>query len=519
MLLQNILREDEYLPVSPSVKASDIGSISFTRIVTSTAELERGCLFVCLQGRRFDTHTALPLIAASGAAAIIAEEGCITAWDRETPLLLVKDTHAALSTLFFRFYGMEEKKSRLIAITGTNGKTSTLYILAALLSSAGHKVGMVGTVDILLDGKPLPLTEKEAAATRTMTTPDPAFLYPILCRMADAGADYIIMEASSHALAQKKLFPLTFEVGLFTNLSPEHMDFHTDMEDYLAAKASLFPRCRTGIFPAASPYTPEMLRRAKTSMILCGSQEDCDRVRSHVPDAAIAATALTEELRTEGSSGGSFRLMWGKKAHTFHTGLAGRYNLDNAVLAVTAALLLGMERQAVAAALSNFSAIPGRLERLTDKDDDITVLIDYAHTETALRRLLEAAKEMCSGRILLIFGCGGDRDQSKRAPMGTVAQSLADLSVVTSDNPRTESPTAIIRDILRGMPDKTRRRVKTDRRMAILETIREARAGDTVLLVGKGHETYQIGADGIRPFDERAIVRQALSSRKQEAKD
>ncbi len=516
MLLQDILHAGEYTPVAAS--SPQPGDISFTRIVTSTAELERGCLFVCLRGRRFDTHTALPLIAASGAAAIIAEEGLVPPWDRETPLFLVSDTHATLSRLFARFYSIGQKKSRLIAITGTNGKTSTLYILAALLSAAGYRVGMLGTVDILLDGKPLPLTEKEAAATRTMTTPDPAYLYPILCRMADAGADFIVMEASSHALALKKLLPLTFELGLFTNLSPEHMDFHRDMEEYLSAKASLFLLCKKGIFPAASPYTPEILRRTKTSAVLYGTPEECELVRTAVPEAALSAAHLSDK-QAEGSIGGSFRLTWGKKVHTFHTSLAGLYNLDNAALAVTAALTLGLSPQEVAVGLSGFLAIPGRLERLTGSDDDITVLIDYAHTEAALRRLLEAVRPMSRGRIWLVFGCGGDRDKTKRAPMGTVAEMLADMTVVTSDNPRTESPTAIIRDILRGMPDKTRRRVRVDRHRAITETVMQAQPGDTVLLVGKGHETYEINVRGIRPFDERAIVRQALLSRNQDKKD
>ena len=495
MFLSDILREGEYS------SSQDPREIRFTRIISDTAFLEKDCLFVCLEGMHFDSHALASLAAAEGAAAVIAEEGHAVSLPDGFPLFRVRSTRSILAHLISRSLGESWKKSRLIAITGTNGKTSTLYLTAAIFKAAGYRVGCIGTVDISLDGQKFPLTPREEKAVKTMTTPDPAFLFPILCRMAEAGADYIIMEASSHALAQRKLDPLVFEAGLFTNLSPEHLDFHKNMKEYLSAKARLFPLCRLAILNADSPYADEIVRGREGKTVLVGHD--------------MRADYYSYETFFRSSHGTSFTLKANNKNYRFEIPIAGSYNFENARLAAATALEMGIDAEDVRRALAEFQGVPGRLERLTDEHVPFTVFIDYAHTEAALKRLLLTVRDFRAEgeRIVLLFGCGGERDSSKRAPMGTVAEYYADYTVVTSDNPRNENPCLIIKDILQGMPARERRHVRVNRERAIRELIQNAQPGDLIILSGKGHESYEITKDGIRPFDERAIVFEELQRR------
>ena len=501
MLLSEILYENEY---TSSYKAEDI---SFSRITVNTARLEKNCVFVCMRGMRFDSHSMASLASLSGACAVIADHDGRVELPDGFPLFRVQDTHAILPYLISRSLGNAWQKSRLIAITGTNGKTSTLYLTDAILRRAGYSVGCVGTVDILLNGAPLPLRKEEEDAVRTMTTPDPTVLFPILCRMAEAGADYIIMEASSHALAQKKLLPLTFELGLFTNLSPEHLDYHANMEDYLRAKALLFPLCRRAILNGDSPYSYEIMRRTGVKSLLVGSEPTHD--------------FYSHSVLSHGARGTDFTLRYQKEEMPIALSLSGTYNVENARMAAAAALTLGIERRYVTEALASFEGIPGRLERLTPPELPFAVFIDYAHTEAALKKVLSTVRSfrLPHERIILLFGCGGERDRTKRAPMGTVAESYADEIIVTSDNPRKENPHEIISDILRGMPNKKKRRVTVNRARAIREAVLRAKAGDIILLCGKGHEKYEITSDGVHPFDERALVAEALAERQKNQKN
>ena len=488
MHLSDILYEEEYTSsFSPE-------EVCFTRIASDTSELEAGVLFVCLEGARYDAHALASLAAGSGAVAIIAKQGKTVSVPEHLPVFFVRDTREMLAHLCNRFYRSAKKSAHLIAITGTNGKTSTLYLCGAILRAAGYSVGMIGTVDVLLNGQPLPLTESEYARVKTMTTPDPTVLYAIIARMETANADFILMEASSHALALGKLAALRFDFGIFLNLSSEHMDFHKDMESYLAAKASLFPLCDRAIFNADSPYSEEIIARTHTSAILCGERASADL---RISDACA-----------RGIEGIAFELHTQKRCYAFESPLIGHFNLENAKMAVALALTLGIDEAVIASALKGFTGVPGRMERQTPSGYPFTVLIDYAHTEEALRRLLEALNECKRDgeRTVVLFGCGGDRDKSKRSRMGTVAEALADFTVVTSDNPRTESKIAIIKDILRGMPNKAKRRVIVDRRRAIEYALANAKTGDVILLTGKGHEAYEITKGGILPFSERNIV-------------
>ena len=499
MKLSELLYEGEYRShYSPE-------AIEITRIVSDTRALEPRCLFVCLKGTRFDTHTLMERIDEAGAAAILAEQDALIPESLRVPVFLVKSTRRALALAFSRFYGCPEKQLTMIGITGTNGKTSTATILASLLTSAGYPTGLIGTAECVYNGKVYTLPQEKDGDTRlrTMTTPDPDVLYPILRRMADEGVTHVVMEVSSHSLALEKVAPIHYRVGIFTNISPEHMDFHGSMDRYLEAKASLFCQCDVGICNADNEYAAALIARSTCRIRTAG--------------VAFAADVRATDIRLLGTKGIAYCYTTPGMRLRVRTSLPGSFSVYNSLLALTAAIELSVPPLTATEALVRPIAIPGRLERVElGKDYGFSVFIDYAHTEAALRSLLTTVRSFCTEgeRIVLLFGCGGDRDKSKRAPMGRAAEELADRVIVTSDNSRTEDPQAIIDDILSGMRDKSRVTVIKSRRRAITRAILEAEPGDILLLCGKGHETYEIGPLGVRHFDEREIVADALEKRK-----
>ncbi len=336
-----------------------------------------------------------------------------------------------------------------------------------------------------------------------MTTPDPDILYPMLRMMRSAGITHAVMEVSSHALFLEKVAPIAFSAGIFTNLSPEHLDFHNDMESYLAAKGRLFSQCRVGVFNCDDPYAEKMIAAAS-----------CEVVRAGV---VWQGDYRATDVELCGTGGARYTLQAPALRMRIRTPLPGSHSVYNTLLALTAALRLGISPPVAADALAAPIRVPGRLERVpTGAGTGFSVFIDYAHTEQALRSLLLAVRAFrkAGERIVLLFGCGGDRDKTKRAPMGKTAEELADCVILTSDNPRTEDPKAILQDILSGMHSPERHRVISSRRRAIETAIAEAIPGDIILLVGKGHERYEITASGVHPFDERKIVLSALEKKR-----
>ncbi len=499
MKLSALLLEGEYKSrYSPE-------AIEITRIVSDTRALTPDCLFICLRGSRIDTHTMIERIAAAGVAAVLAEQDAPLPEEVEVPVFFVPSTRRALAFAFSRFYGCPERELTMIGVTGTNGKTSTATILAALLKGAGYSTGLIGTAECVYNGKVYTLPEGHGADTRlrTMTTPDPDILYPILRKMRDEGVTHVVMEVSSHSLALAKVSPIRYTLGIFTNLTPEHMDFHGTMESYLEAKAALFSQCETGIFNADSEYTAPLVARSTCRVRTVG--------------VAYAADVRATDIKLLGAKGISYCYATPGMRLRIRTSLPGSFSVYNSLLALTAALELSVPPLMAAETLVRPIGVPGRLERVElGFDPGFCVFIDYAHTEAALRTLLTTVRGFCGEgeRIVLVFGCGGDRDKTKRAPMGRVAEELADRVILTSDNSRTEDPGAILDDILAGMTHKERHTVIKSRRRAITEAILTAERGDIILLCGKGHETYEIGPMGVKHFDEREIVRSALEKRK-----
>lgn len=497
MKLSSLLLPGEYTSTVPA------GDIEVESICTHGGAVTPGCLFICIRGTRYDSHNLLTVAARGGAVAAIVEEGATHVAPPGLPLFTVKSTRRALAMAYSRFCGDPADGMHMIAVTGTNGKTSTAAMLYAILRAAGRRVAMIGTVACHSQEKSYS-PDPAAEARRTMTTPDPDILYPMLAKMKEDGIEYVVMEASSHALALEKLAPIRFEVGIFTNLSPEHLDFHGTMENYLAAKARLFSQCDCGIINFDSEHARPLAAQLPCEILRCG--------------AVYHEQYNAEEIVWRGAAGISYVLAAPGLRLSVSMCIPGSFTVYNSLLALTAALRLGIAPAAAREALAAMKGIPGRMERLSlpDADADFTVFIDYAHTEAALRNLLLTVSNFRreGERIVLVFGCGGDRDTGKRAPMGRVAEELADCVIVTSDNSRTEDPAVIIHDILLGMRNRRKRRVIVNRGRAIRHAILHARPHDIILLVGKGHETYEL-ADGRRnPFSERAIVEDAVKERR-----
>ena len=500
MKLSELLMEGEYSSKCPPY------TVEITEIVSDTSKITEGCLFICIKGSKYNPHKMLSFIEKRGASAVIVEEGEVFDDGLSIPIYRVKSSREALAYAYARFYKNPQKRLSIIGITGTNGKTSTSYILRSILKEAGYKVGLIGTVECLIGEKTFSLPDNsQSDRLKTMTTPDPEILYKILDKMASESVDYVIMEVSSHALVQKKVAPIRFCLSLFTNLSPEHLDFHRDMKSYMEAKSELFSLSECGIFNCDSEYADEMIRNKCCEILRCGVWENEDYSAKNVT--------------LNGSRGIEYDFIYPSGQMKIECKIPAVFTVYNSLLAITAALKLGVSPDIAKRAVKAMSSVSGRLEAIEfgDENADFSVFIDFAHTEAALRNVLTTVRgfRRDNERIVLLFGCGGDRDRSKRAPMGRVAEELADFVIVTSDNSRNENKRQIVRDILSGMQDVNRRRVIMDRKKAIEYAIENAQKNDIIILTGKGHELYQIENDEEYYFDERQIAVEAFKKRKE----
>lgn len=474
--------------------------IEISTVCYRGSQITPGCLFICLRGTRYDGHALLRTAQAVGAAAALVEEGAKSPLPPGLPVFTVPNTRRMMAHIYYRLSHCPANGMHLIAVTGTNGKTSTATMLYSILRACQKNAALIGTVACRCGDKFYPREREENTAS--MTTPDPDVLYPMLEQMKADGVEYVIMEASSHALALEKLAPLHFDVGIFTNLSPEHLDFHGTMENYLAAKARLFLQCDRAILNCDDEYAERLAKSIPCKVLRCG--------------AVYHEQYNAEEIRARSADGVSYIYATPRLKMPVHVPLPGAFTVYNSLLALTCALQIGLPPLQAKDALQKMQGVPGRLERvLLPPEAGFTVLIDYAHTEAALRNLLQTVRSFRHGgeRIVLVFGCGGDRDKSKRAPMGRAAEELADYTILTSDNSRSEEPVTIIHDILKGMRFPARRRVIVDRRRAIVHAIHSAAANDIILLVGKGHEEYELSDGARHPFDEKSIVLEAYQTR------
>ncbi len=510
------------------------GLTTDSRIVTS------GDLFIAIPGLHMDARKCIPTAVARGAVAVVTEssvEDPIPQTEPAVPIIPVPNARVATACLYDAWYGHPARRLRLVGVTGTNGKTTVASMLRHILTVAGVPCGMIGTVGCFSPGGDGDIC-RDLHAPGGMTTPDPAVLYPLLSRMADDAVEpspaegdpadlspkasdaypVVVMEVTSHALALGKVAPLCFDVAVFTNLSSEHLDLHGTMEEYYAAKRRLFAVSRRAVLNADDRYGRMLLSEPLPTRhwYICHATglEGLPPDRMCPAGEGSCTRVYAEQIKHLGEDGVSFKLTSPDIRLRLRCPVPGGFTVMNALEAATAALALGVSPAAVRDALRTFPGVPGRLERvhLPDTRFPAAVYIDFAHTPDALEKLLGVAHDMKrrGGRIVLLFGCGGDRDRSKRKIMARVASRMADSVIITSDNSRTENPGHIIADILAGMDKESEFTVIPDRAEAIRYAIRYTRPGDIILLAGKGHETYEITAAGTHPFSERAIVLEAV---------
>ncbi len=453
-----------------------------TAITCDSRRVEEGGLFVCIDGTAVDGHRFAAGAEAAGAAAIIVS--------RDVGLrtqLMAANTRRAWAQICANWFGRPADRLRMVGVTGTNGKTTTTTLVKSMLEHEGYKVGLVGTIHNMIGSRVLPAEH---------TTPDPYDLQSMLALMVMEGCDYCVMEVSSHALDQHRVAGCTFEVGLFTNLTQDHLDYHGTMENYMLAKRTLFTLCRQGIVNRDDSWATPMSEGVPCPMSSFGL----------AADAALRAMQVSHR-----ADGVTFTMTWRDNSAPVTLRIPGQFSVYNGLSAAAICLALGVSFDRVVTALAAAEGVKGRAE-VVPTGRDFTVIIDYAHTPDGLDNICSTLKECAGGRLVTLFGCGGDRDKTKRPLMGAIAAKWSDYLVVTSDNPRSENPAAIIEDILTGLTDTTTPYTVVENRVeAIHYCIKNAQPGDTILLAGKGHETYQILADGVIHLDERDVVAEALA--------
>lgn len=455
-----------------------IPNTEISGVACDTKYVTKDNIFFCIEGTNTDGHKFAEQAEKLGAAVIVAEKRV----EVSVPLVLVNDTKEAFAKAFVKFYG--KPKLKLYAVTGTNGKTTVSNFLAAILEKSGEKVGIIGTNGVYLSG------ERLDDVTTAPTTPSMAELYKILKKLENSGATVAVMEVSSHALAQKRVYGLEFEAGIFTNLTQDHLDYHKTMENYFKAKSELFTQSKIGIVNADDEYGKRLLHK-NPRFISYG----------------IKAGGIRAEKIEIGKS---TRFLVGETPISIN--FTGEFNVYNALSAIACAKAVGICDTDIKAGLESVSGVLGRMEKAYS--GEFEVLIDYAHTPDGLEKVITALKPIAT-RLVCVFGCGGERDTTKRGKMGKIATEYADFVIVTSDNPRGENPTAIICDVLSGI-EKENYIVIPNRKRAIEYAVCSAEYGDIILLAGKGQEDYQIiGKEKIH-FDEREIVKNALMMRKEE---
>jgi UDP-N-acetylmuramoyl-L-alanyl-D-glutamate--2,6-diaminopimelate ligase len=454
-------------------------SVTVTDLAYDARRVEPGALFVCVPGLNADGHDFAPQAVENGASALIVERPL----DLSVPQVVVRDAREAMALAADAYFGQATRELEVVGVTGTNGKTTTAFLLFSILAAAGRRPGLLGTIENRIGG------ERRAA---TRTTAEAIDLQRTLREMLDAGDKSCAMEATSHGSALKRLLGVRFRALVFTNLSQDHLDFHATMEEYFDAKRRLFvePDVDGNRPPAAINVADPHGRRL------------ADELRAHGEAPAEFSLAHAEELEIT-AAGSSFRF----QGLDLRTRLRGRFNVENVLGAVSASRLLGIPDEAIAAGVEHLAGVPGRFEAV-DEGQPFAVLVDYSHTPEALESILTEARQLAEGRLVCVFGCGGDRDRAKRPLMGAIATRLADRVVVTSDNPRSEEPDAIIAEILDGIEGPVE--VEPDRAAAIARALEDAGEGDVVVIAGKGHEQGQEFADRTVPFDDREVAREAL---------
>lgn len=492
-------RLEELAALLPGARIVGDAQTEITSIERDSRRAREGTLFACIVGAHVDAHSFIPDVARAGARAVLTERASVDV-PVGVAVLYVPNLEKALDTIVPFFYDYPARAMRVVGITGTNGKTTTSYLVRAILRHAGHRVGLIGTIQAMIEDEVLPTSN---------TTPDIIVLQQMLAEMRTRGMDTVVMEVSSHALALGRVAGIEFDTAVFTNLTQDHLDFHKTMENYARAKAHLFELVSA---PGAKEGKTAVLNADDAASETMRAYTRCPIITYGV-DHPADLTAQDVQLACDGME---LTLMHGgKRLFHLHTGITGLFNVHNVLAAVGASLAEQVAATDIAAALTAFTGVPGRFE-LVREGQDFAVIVDYAHTPDGMENVLRTARAVTKGHIIAVFGCGGDRDRTKRPIMGRIGAEMADIAILTSDNPRTEDPTAIVDEVERGVlpviGDKPYEKI-VDRRTAIFHAIGRAQAGDTVVILGKGHETYQILKDGTIHFDDREQAREAIRSR------
>jgi UDP-N-acetylmuramoyl-L-alanyl-D-glutamate--2,6-diaminopimelate ligase len=476
------VRLDELVAAEASARIVGDGSVEVVDLVYDNRRVRSGSLFFCVRGSRADGHDFALAAAEAGAAALVVERELP---EVDVPQVLVADARAAMAPIAARFWGDPTAELKVVGVTGTNGKTTTAFLVREILEAAGVQCGLLGTVKQVVGAE-------EQAAERT--TPEAIDLQATFRGMLDGGDRACAMEVSSHALALHRADAIHFDVAVFTNLTQDHLDFHADMGDYFQAKRRLFEAGpRRAIVNVDDEYG---LRLA--------DEFECLRFSVEGWNAELSAREVSFD-----ASGSTFVVAEGDREVPVRTRLPGHFNVSNALAAFAAARALGVDAEAAAAGLAAAAPPPGRLEPV-DEGQPFAVLVDYAHTPNSLENVLRAARRLTAGRLISVFGAGGDRDRAKRPLMGRAGAELSDLAIVTSDNPRSEPPQRIVEEVLAGAGEG-RAEAELDRRAAIARALAAAGPGDTVVIAGKGHEQGQEFEDGRKvPFDDREVTREEL---------
>ena len=473
------------------------GQTEITGIEHDSRKVGKGTLFVCISGVHADGHDFIPQAVSQGASAIL------TTRDIEAPegvaVCKVPDLHAALESMVPFFHDFPTQSMRVIGITGTNGKTTTSYLIRELLRAAGFRVGLIGTIRIMMEDETFPIHN---------TTPDVVELQNILAMMRDKGMDYVVMEVSSHALDQNRVAGIEFDTAVFTNLTQDHLDYHKTLENYRAAKARLFelvgrPGKKTGKTAVVN------LDDAAGNVML--AHAECRHLTYAIDrEAGLRATEIDVH-----ASGASFRLRGEFGSMELSLRITGIFNVYNVMAAAGAALAEQLPSDIIKRTLENFTSVPGRFE-LVNAGQDFSVIVDYAHTPDGVENVLRTARQIAKRHIITVFGCGGDRDRTKRPIMGRLAAELSDIVIATSDNPRTEDPEAILSEVETGVREKIgakHHECIVDRRTAIFRAVELAEKDDIVVILGKGHEDYQILKDKTIHFDDKEVAREAIGEK------
>ena len=489
---------EELALLIPDAKLVGNGKLKITSIEHDSRKCIVGSLFVCFEGAHVDGHSFIDQAIGKGTVAIMTARSDVEIPDGISALI-VPDLLSSLAVIVPYFYDYPSKRMRVIGITGTNGKTTTTYMIRSVLINAGLKVGLIGTIQIMIGEEMFPIHN---------TTPNVIDLQHILMSMVERHVEVVVMEVSSHALAENRISGVEFDTAIFTNLTQDHLDYHGTMEAYRAAKAKLFDAVsrkgdkegKTAVINLDDEAADFMLEHATCDRITYGVERNADL---HAADVDVHSGGMKFKIR------GSFGVM----SMALH--VTGLFNVYNVLAAVGACLAEKVEPEMIRHTLEHFRSVPGRFERIY-ADVPFTVIVDYAHTPDGVENVLTTARQIAKKRVITVFGCGGDRDRKKRPIMGRLAARLSDVVLATSDNPRTEDPLSILDEIEVGIKemigDKPYEKI-ADRRAAIMHAVSMAEAGDVIMILGKGHEDYQILKDRTIHFDDREVAREAINTR------